>query len=156
VECVTKVEAKELVAKQHAEGGHWGHDGIKIALTNCIHSPKLDTSIMEAISNCSKCKNFGTPHLHSLLEPIMRRHPFELLVGDYLTLPKAWGYNMLGVYLDTFLQHIWAFKYKSAGTTKTTVNSLSDIFQNFTASETFMSDRGRHFNNAIVQEFCTK
>jgi hypothetical protein len=103
VECVTKVEAKELVAKQHAEGGHWGHDGIKIALTNCIHSPKLDTSIMEAISNCSKCKNFGTPHLHSLLEPIMRRHPFELLVGDYLTLPKAWGYNMLGVYLDTFL-----------------------------------------------------
>lgn len=101
-----------MAAKQHAEGGHWGRDAIKIALTDRIYSPKL----------------------HSLLEPITRRHPFELLVGDYLTLPKAQGYNTVGVYLDTFSQHIWAFKYKSTGTAKTTVNSLSQIFRNFTAS----------------------
>lgn len=123
-----------MAAKQHAEGGHWGRDAIKIALTDRIYSPKL----------------------HSLLEPITRRHPFELLVGDYLTLPKAQGYNTVGVYLDTFSQHIWAFKYKSTGTAKTTVNSLSQIFRNFTASETFMSDGGRHFNNTVVQEFCAK
>jgi len=142
--------------KQHNEGGHWGRDAIKIALTDRIYSPKLDASIMAAISDCSHCKNFGTPHLHSLLEPITRRHPFELLVGDYLTLPKAKGYNTLGVYLDTFSQHVWAFKYKSGGTANTTIDGLEQIFKNFTASETFMTDGGKHFNNEAVRKFCAK
>ena len=31
--------------------------------------------------------------------PIMRRHPFELLVGDYLSLPKGFGsYHTVGLY----------------------------------------------------------
>ena len=120
VECVTREEAKQLATEQHANGGHWGRDAIKIALTDRIYSPKLDASILAAIGDCSKCKNFGTPHLHSLLEPITHHHPFELLVGDYLTLPKARGYNTLGVYLDTFSQHVWAFKHKSTGTARMT------------------------------------
>jgi hypothetical protein len=156
VECVTQDEAKELAAKQHAEGGHWGRDAIKIALTDRIYSPKLDATILTAIKECAKCKNFGSPHLHSLLEPITRRHPFELLVGDYLTLPKAKGYHTVGVYLDTFSQHVWAFKYKTAGTAKSTVDSLAQIFRNFTSAETFISDGGRHFNNTIMKDFCTK
>jgi len=156
VECVTREEAKQLATEQHANGGHWGRDAIKIALTDRIYSPKLDASILAAIGDCSKCKNFGTPHLHSLLEPITRRHPFELLVGDYLTLPKARGYNTLGVYLDTFSQHIWAFKHKSTGTARTTIDGLAQIFRNFTASETFMSDGGKHFNNTVVKDFCAK
>src|SRR6267154_4233092 len=156
VECITQEEAKQLAVKQHGEGGHWGRDAIKIALTDRIYSPRLDASIMSAITDCAKCKNFGAPHLHSLLEPITRRHPFELLVGDYLTLPKAGGYSTLGVYLDTFSQHVWVYKYKSAGTAKTTVNSLSQIFRNFVASETFMSDGGKHFHNTEVRDFCTK
>ena len=156
VECVTQDEAKELAAKQHAEGGHWGRDAIKITLTDHIYSPKLDATILTAIRECAKCKNFGSPHLHSLLEPITRRHPFELLVGDYLTLPKAKGYHTVGVYLDTFSQHVWAFKYKTAGTAKSTVDSLTQIFRNFTSAETFMSDGGRHFDNTVVKDFCTK
>jgi hypothetical protein len=156
VECVTQEEARLLATKQHEEGGHWGRDAIKIALTDRIHSPRLDASIMSAITDCAKCKNFGSPHLHSLLEPITRRHPFELLVGDYLTLPKAGGYSTLGVYLDTFSQHVWVYKYKSAGTAKTTVDSLTHIFRNFVASETFMSDGGKHFNNSDVRDFCSK
>jgi len=89
-------------------------------------------------------------NLHSLLEPITHRHPFELLVGDYLTLPKGRGYHTLGVYLNTFSQHIWVFKYKSAGTARTMIDSLSKIFYNFTSSETFMSDGRKHFNNEEV------
>lgn len=156
VECVTREEAKALATQQHANGGHWGRDAIKIALTDRIYSPKLDESIMTAIGNCAKCKNFGAAHLHSLLEPITRRHPFELLVGDYLTLPKAKGYHTLGVYLDTFSQHVWVFKYKTAGTAKTTIDSLSNIFRNFIPSETFMTDGGRHFDNNEVKDFCMK
>jgi hypothetical protein len=126
-----------------------------MALLNRIYSPKLDTSILAAIRDCPKCKNFGPTHLHSLLEPITRRHPFELLVGDYLTLPKGkGGYSTLGVYLDTFSQHVWIFKYKTAGSAKTTLDSLTRIFNNFTASKTFMSDGGWHFNNDAVKMYC--
>jgi len=133
-----------------------GRDSIKITLIDCIYSPGLDALIMSAIADCAKCKNFGASHLHSLLEPITCRHPFELLVGDYLMLPKANGYSTLGIYLDTFSQHIWVFKHKSAGTARTTTEGLSQIFDNFIAPETFMSDGGRHFNNSEVKDFCTK
>ncbi|KAG2749754.1 hypothetical protein P692DRAFT_201657171, partial [Suillus brevipes Sb2] len=49
VECINKEEARARAAKQHNEGGHWGRDAIKIALTDQIYSPKLDASIMMAI-----------------------------------------------------------------------------------------------------------
>lgn len=119
--------------------------------------PKLDVSIMKAIAECAKCKNFGATHLHSLLEPITRRHPFELLVGDYLSMPTGkGGYHTLGVFLDTFSQHVWVTKFKTAGTAKTTTDSLAMIFNNFAAPETFMTDGGKHFDNHTVKEFCAK
>lgn len=155
-ECITHEEAKQLAVEQHEQNGHWGQDMIKIALTDQVHSAKLNASIMEAIANCAKCKNFGSQHLHSLLEPITCRHPFKLLVSDYLTLPQGRGYHTLGVYLDTFSQHIWAFKYRNSGTARTTVDSLSQIFKNFTPSEMFMSDGGKHFDNEQVRNYCTK
>jgi hypothetical protein len=106
------MEARALATCIHSEEGHWGRDTVKIALLNCICSQKLDASIIAAIKDCPKCKNFGPTHLHSLLEPITRRHPFELLVSDYLSLPKGTGgYSTLGVYLDTFSQHEWIFKH---------------------------------------------
>jgi len=112
---------------------------------------------MKAIRNCGRCKNFGTPKLHALLEPITRQHPFELLVGDYLSMPTGkGGYHTLGLFLDTFSQHIWVTKYKTAGTAKTTIDSLSGIFNTFTAVETFMTNGGKHFDNNAVKEFCTK
>ena len=90
---------RELATRVHSEGGHWGRDAVTMALLDCICSPKLDASILAAIRDCPKCKNFGPTHLHSLLEPITRRHPFELLVGNYLTIPKGkGGYSTLGVY----------------------------------------------------------
>lgn len=80
---------------------------------DCICSPKLDATILTAIKDCPKCKNFGPTHIHSLLELITRRHPFELLVGDYLSLPKGTnGYSTLGVYLDVFSQHVLVFKHE--------------------------------------------
>ncbi|KAJ3889522.1 hypothetical protein GG344DRAFT_9994, partial [Lentinula edodes] len=49
VECVTKEEAVALARIQHADGGHWGRDSVKIALLDRICSPKLDESILKAI-----------------------------------------------------------------------------------------------------------
>ena len=69
-ECVTQKEAMELAWQEHETGGHFHQDLIKIMLLNRIHSPKLDRSIIAAISDCAKCKNFGGTHLNALLQPI--------------------------------------------------------------------------------------
>lgn len=156
VECIPRHEARALAAKEHHTGGHWGHDAIKLALTDRIYSPRLDETIVNAIRECAQCKNFGATHLHALLQPITRRHPFELLVGDYLSLPDGkGGFHTVGLYLDTYSQHVWAFRYKTAGSAKTTVSALSEIFRSFVAPETFMSDGGRHFDNHDVRHLCT-
>ena len=157
VECITKAETIALAQKEHAERGHWGRDAVKKSLMDRIWCPNLDSSIVTGISQCGRCKNFGGTHLHALLDPITRRHPFELLVGDYLSMPSGkGGYHTIGLYLDTYSQHVWAFKYKTAGSAKTTVSALSRVFQDFVPAETFMSDGGKHFDNTEVREMCNK
>ncbi|TFY74308.1 hypothetical protein EWM64_g9704 [Hericium alpestre] len=157
VECMSKAKAKELAYVQHIAGGHWGRDSIKVALMDRVCSPGLDASIMAAIKECPQCKNYGAPHLHALFKPVTRHHPFELLVGDYLSMPKATGkFHTVGLFLDTFFQHIWAFKFTVSGSAKTMMSCLHNIFQNFVPPETFMSDNGSHFKNAEVRAFCEK
>jgi hypothetical protein len=80
-----------------------GQDSIKVALMDHITSPNLDLTITKAIQSCAQCKSFGPTHLNTLLQPITRQHPFELLVGDYLSMPAGkGGYHTIGLYLDTF------------------------------------------------------
>jgi hypothetical protein len=55
------------------------------------------------------------------------------------------GFHTVGLYLNTFTQHIWGYKFKTAGTGKTTVKSLEDIFGKFTPVEVFMLDRKEAF-----------
>ena len=99
----------------------------------------------------------GGTYLHALLDPITRRHPFELLVGDYLSLPaRKGGYHTVGLYLDTYSQHVFGYKYKTAGSAKMTMDSLSKTFHNFVLWGMFMSDGGRHFDNKEVRELCKK
>jgi len=115
----------------------------------------LDESIIKAILDCAHCKNFGGTHLHSLLKLITRHHPFELLVGDYLSLPVGkGGYHTARIYLDTCSQHVWGYKFKTHRMAMTTNKSLNDIFHNFAPLETFMADRGKHFKNWEVAENC--
>ncbi|THH13172.1 hypothetical protein EW146_g7017 [Bondarzewia mesenterica] len=156
-ECITQTEAVERAHLQHTSNGHWGRDLTKLALLDVVCSPKLDQSIITALQECPQCKNFGATHLHSLLEPITRRHPLELLIADYLKLPTGkGGYHTLGVWIDTMSQHLWAFKYKASGTAKTTLDGLDRIqSQARRAPETFMTDGRSHFNNDLVRNWCT-
>lgn len=70
VECIMQGEAHVLALKQHMDNGHWRRDSIKIMLMDKIWCPQLDTAILDAIKDCGHCKNFGSTHIHSLLEPI--------------------------------------------------------------------------------------
>ena len=155
VECVSREEVIHLAKEEHVKNGHWQRDAIKKSLLDRIWCPGIDTAIVKGILDCGVCKNFGSTHLHALLDPITRRHPFELLVGDYLSMPTGkGGYHTIGLYLDTYSQHIWGFKLKTAGNAKSTKESLNNIFHNFTPPETFMSDGGKHFDNNEVRQLC--
>jgi transposase InsO family protein len=154
-ECISKAEAVEKAKGVHETGGHWHRDSIKIAMLDLYHSPKLDESIMKAITSCARCKNFGGSHLNATLQPIVRRHPFELLVGDYLSMPEGkGGYHTVGLYLDTYSQHVWGYMFKTHGSAKTTIRSLNDICHNFVPPESWQSDGGRHFDNDEVDNIC--
>jgi len=154
-ECVLRAEAVELAKIEHEQGSHWHRDAIKIGFLDQYHSPKLDESIVKAIMDCTCCKNFGGTHLHSLLQPITQHHPFELLVGNYLSLPVGkGGYHTARIYLDTCSQHVWGYKFKTHGTAMTTNRSLDDIFHNFAPPEVFMADGGKHFKNCEVADNC--
>jgi hypothetical protein len=61
--CVTQKEAKALAHAEHEKGGHFGHDLIKIALLDQICSLRLDRSIMAAIVECGRCKDFSGQYL---------------------------------------------------------------------------------------------
>ena len=120
-----------------------------------IKSPYLDWTILTAIKEYGCCKGFRNTHLHSLLEPITCRHPWELLVRDYLSISKGnVEFNNLGVYLDVYSQHISVFKYKTAGTGLTTVAALHHTGNTYTDPETVMVDDRSHFNNHVVCKFC--
>jgi hypothetical protein len=146
-----------LARIEHERGGHFHRNLIKIALLNRIYTLNLDQSIVKAIADYARCKNFGGTHLHALLQPITRCHPFELLVGDYLSMSLGkGGYHTVGLYLNTFTQHIWGFKYKMASTGKTTVKALENIYGGFAPVEVFMSDGRKHFKNNEVRQCCEK
>ena len=50
------------------------------------------------------CQVQDMTFVHSLFELIIHHHPFELLVGDYLSLPTGRGsFKTLGVFLDVYL-----------------------------------------------------
>ena len=117
----------------------------------------MDQSITKAILDCGKCKAFGTTHLHSLLEPITRRHPFELMVADTLSMPKGKGrFTKLGLWMDVYSQRVWVTKLKTAATGKSSKKSYEAICDLFTPSETLMVDGGPEFDNKELKEACSK
>ena len=96
-------------------------------------------------------------HLHSLLEPITRRHPFELMAADTLSISKGKGrFVKLGIWMDIYAQRIWVTKLKTSATGKSSKKSYGDICNLFTASETLMTDGGPEFDNKELWVECVK
>ncbi|CAK5275949.1 unnamed protein product [Mycena citricolor] len=156
-ECLTREEARQKAVDVHAKGGHFHRDAVKLALMDKYHSPGLDDSIMRAIADCAKCKGFGPANLHALMNPITRRQPFKLIVGDYLSMPDGkGGFKTIGLFLDVFSQFVWGFKLKESGSAKSTTAALEHIFSKFHSAEVFMSDNGSHFANKDVEALCKR
>jgi transposase InsO family protein len=155
LECVTKQEAETLAGEIHRNGGHFHRDNIKAQMISRFTCPKLDLAITKAINECGKCKNFGPTFIHSLLEPITRRHPFELIATDTLSMPPGkGGYTKLGLFVDTYSRHLWVTKHKSATTGKTSSAGYGHICDTFVPAETLMTDGGPEFDNKELRAEC--
>lgn len=157
LECVSQDEAVELARIEHVRNGHWRRDLIKLRLVDTICSPHLEKSITKAIVQCGRCKVFRGAFLYSLFQSITRCQPMELLVGDYLAMPKGrGGFKELGVFVDTYLQRVWAFKLSGHGTAKMTLACLNHIERKHGTPATLMMDGGSHFNNSEVRAWCER
>jgi transposase InsO family protein len=123
--------------------------------SDSFYSPALDQSIVRVITECGQCKNFGAKHLQSLLEPITWRHPFELVVGDTLSMPpRKGGFHKLALEMDTYLQRLWAKPLTSAASGDTTVTRLRKLWTDFHVPESYMCDNGPGFDNWQLHELC--
>ena len=81
--------------------------------------------------------------------------PFDLVSADYLSLPKGkGGYKMVLRIIDTHSSFVWAYKLKTAGTGKTTLDDLRDVVLHFWKPGTTMMDGGSHFDNEEVHQYC--
>jgi hypothetical protein len=130
---------------------------VKLKLMDKYCGSRVDQAIVKGIINCGRCKSFGPTHIHSLFEPITRRHPFELFVADYLSMPAGvGGFNTVALIIDAFTRFRWGFKLKTKGTGKTTIAALKHICDAFNLPECLMTDGGPHFNCGPVRDFCTK
>jgi len=155
LECVTQAEMTELARIQHETGGHFMRDMVKLELMDKYHGSRVDQAIVKGINSCGRCKSFGPTHIHSLLEPITRRHPFELFVADYLSMPiGTGGFHTIALIMDAFTRFRWGFKLKTKGTAKTTRAALQSICNAFNSPEKLMVDGGSHFDCGLVREFC--
>jgi len=155
--CIPRKEGFQLALTTHRSIGHFKTvDLLKLHLHERYFWPGMDIDCRQVPLECPECKNFGPTHHNALLQPIRRSRPFSLICGDYLSLPNGHGgFKQVGLYIDVYSGFVWGYKLKSAGTAKSTINSLQRIFHDYATPSTFMADGGSHFNNGDVQSFCS-
>src|ERR1700692_4623778 len=131
----------ELAQIQHETGGQFMQDMVKLKLMDKYYSSRVDQAIVKGINSCGRCKSFGPTHIHSLLQPITRRHPFELFVADYLSMPLGTGgFHTIALIMDTLTCFRWGLKLKTKGTAKPTRAALKSICNAFNSPESLMVD----------------
>ncbi|QRV78980.1 Retrovirus-related Pol polyprotein from transposon opus [Ceratobasidium sp. AG-Ba] len=128
VECIPASEAKALALAVHSAGGHFGRDMTILTLQLRYFWPELRRDVVETVTSCPRCKNFGPQLLSAHMQPITRARPFDLLVGDYVSLPTGHGgFKTVLVLVDVYSRFMFTFPLKGPGTGKFTVDALSKI-----------------------------
>ncbi|QRW12455.1 Retrovirus-related Pol polyprotein from transposon opus [Ceratobasidium sp. AG-Ba] len=156
VECIPASEAKALALAVHSAGGHFGRDITILTLQLRYFWPELRRDIVETVTSCPRCKNFGPRLLSAHMQPITQARPFDLLVGDYVSLPTGHGrFKTMLVLVDVYSRFMFTFPLKGPGTGKFTVDALLKISDVLLTPQTFMADGGSHFDCEEVCEWAT-
>ncbi|QRV78793.1 Retrovirus-related Pol polyprotein from transposon opus [Ceratobasidium sp. AG-Ba] len=154
VECIPSSETQELAMSVHCAGGHFGRDAGVLALQKAYYWPGLRRDMTNAVITCPRCKNFGPRLMSAQLQPITQARPFDLLVGDYVSLPTGHGgFKCVLVLVDVYSRFIFATPLRGPGTGKTTVNALDRLSDGLLTPQLFMADGGSHFDCAEVHDW---
>ena len=150
-ECIPMDQRFGIALAAHKANGCFGPEHIQLHLQDKYFWPGMYTDSQQAQLECPCCKSFGPATRNSTLQPIQRTKPFQLIAGDYLSLPVGkGGYKTVGLYIDVHSGFLWQTKLTKAGTNKSTVTSLQHIFHGHAVPDTVMFDRGSHFDNSEV------
>jgi hypothetical protein len=72
-----------------------------------------------------------------------------------LSMPKGkGGFTKISLYVDTYSQHLWVHKLKTAPSGNTTCKSFNNICTTFTNPEALMVDGGAEFDNNALRDAC--
>ena len=96
----------------------------------------------------------GFVSTHTLLEPLTKGHPFELVVVDTPPAESNGRYHKNWAWMYT--QRGWVTKLKSMATHKQSRKGHGNICNLFTASKKLLVDEGPEFHNKELTEECTK
>ncbi|QRV90331.1 Retrovirus-related Pol polyprotein from transposon opus [Ceratobasidium sp. AG-Ba] len=154
VECIPKEEGPALALATHESTGHFGRDLTILALQERYFWPNLRADVVTAVTSCPRCRNFGPKLMQALLAPITRARPFDLICGDYLSLPiGAGGFKTVLLFVDVYSRFTFGFMTRNAGTGTFTVKCLQTICDHIMVPSSFMSDNGSHFDCREVEEW---
>ena len=96
----------------------------------------------------------GFVSTHTLLEPLTKGHPFELVVVNTPPAESKGRYHKNWPWMYT--QRGWVTKLKSMATRKQSRKGHGNICNLFTASKKLLVDEGPEFHNKELTEECTK
>ncbi|QRV79931.1 Retrovirus-related Pol polyprotein from transposon opus [Ceratobasidium sp. AG-Ba] len=157
VECIPRGEGAALALATHEATGHFGRDLTILILQERFFWPNLRSDVTTAITSCPRCRNFGPKLMHALLAPITRAKPFDLLTGDYLSLPTgAGGFKTVLLITDVYSRFVFGFMSKDSGTGVFTVKCLDKIADHIMTPSSFMSDNGSHFDCREVDDWADR
>jgi transposase InsO family protein len=153
-ECIPKREQTALIDGVHEQLNHAGRDRVLAHLHRRFFWRNMPMHVSKRIASCARCQQFGHQVFRSKLQPVTVLRPMQLLSMDYFSLKATKGYKTVLVIVDYFSRFTWAYKFKTAGTARTTVDALQDLTRNFGDPENLISDNGSHLANAAVAQFC--
>ncbi|KAG9102948.1 hypothetical protein FRC06_000692 [Ceratobasidium sp. 370] len=154
VECVPKEEGLALALAMHEAAGHFGRDLTILTLQDRYFWPNLRSDVITAVTSCPRCRNFGPKLMNALLAPITRSRPFDLLSGDYLSLPiGTGGFKTVLLFVDVYSRFVFRFMTKSSGTGAFSVDCLDKLCNHIMTPLSFLSDNGSHFSCQEIEEW---
>jgi hypothetical protein len=133
-------------------GGHRGYSTTLSTIRQFFTWETMDSDVKTFCNTCLHCQSTvaGDRTPRPFGQALHASKPNEVLHMDYLYMgPSSVGYKYLLLLKDDLSSYLWLVPAKSADA-KTTVDALVEWFAAFGVVSIWVSDRGSHFKNRVI------
>ena len=146
----------QILRTYHEERDHIAAQNMKLALKH-VFWPKQLTDIVNYVKSCNCNHNkggYGRPHRPETGHVKRGNQPFEIMQMDFIELPVSTnGYHYALTCMCTFSRFLIAIPLRRNRAIDA-ARALSDnLFNTYEIPKEISSDRGTHFNAALMKEF---